>query len=109
MAPHTCSATPEQIDTLLNFLDEHRDLARGRLRSVKGKRLWGELCNVLNSMGGCTKTVQQWQNVGIFFYWDVHEENYQCSKSYLALSYLCKEDPWAGRWAVQSPLSQYSI
>lgn len=61
------SATPEQIDTLLNFLDEHRDLARGRLRSVEGrvqtKRLWGELCNLLNSMGGCRKTVQQWQKV----------------------------------------------
>ncbi|CAG4935778.1 unnamed protein product [Parnassius apollo] len=67
MAPHTGSATTEQIDTLLNFLDEHRDLARGRLRSLEGKvqakRLWDELCNALNSMGGCTKTVQQWQKV----------------------------------------------
>ncbi|CAG4969155.1 unnamed protein product [Parnassius apollo] len=67
MAPHTGSATPEQIDALLNFLDEHRDLARGRLRSLEGKvqvkRLWDELCNTLNSMGGCTKTVQQWQKV----------------------------------------------
>ncbi|CAG5037669.1 unnamed protein product [Parnassius apollo] len=65
MAPHTGSATPEQIDALLNFLDEHRDLARGRLRSLEGKvqakSLWDELCNTLNSMGGCTKTVQQWQ------------------------------------------------
>ncbi|CAK1578756.1 unnamed protein product [Parnassius mnemosyne] len=67
MAPHTGSATPEQIDALLNFLDEHRDLARGRLRSLEGKvqakRLWDELCNTLNSMGGCIKTVQQWQKV----------------------------------------------
>ncbi|CAG5056865.1 unnamed protein product [Parnassius apollo] len=67
MAPHTGSATTEQIDALLNFLDEHRDLARGRLRSLEGKvqakRLWDELCNTLNSMGGCTKTVQQWQKV----------------------------------------------
>ncbi|CAG5043194.1 unnamed protein product [Parnassius apollo] len=53
MAPHTGSATPEQIDALLNFLDEHRDLACGRLRSLEGKvqakRLWDELCNTLNS------------------------------------------------------------
>ncbi|XP_047038592.1 uncharacterized protein LOC124643621 isoform X1 [Helicoverpa zea] len=67
MAPQTGSATPEQIETLLNFLDEHRDLARGRLRGSDGsahaKRLWEELCNNLNSMGGCTKTVQQWQKV----------------------------------------------
>ncbi|XP_045541591.1 uncharacterized protein LOC123723087 [Papilio machaon] len=67
MAPHTGSATPEQIDVLLNFLDEHRDLARGRLRGADGnvqtKRLWQELCNSLNSMGGCTKTIQQWQKV----------------------------------------------
>lgn len=67
MAPHTGSATPEQIETLLNFLDDHRELARGRLRSVEGKvqakRLWDELCRTLNSMGGCTKTNQQWQKV----------------------------------------------
>ncbi|KAL4701877.1 hypothetical protein ACJJTC_018737 [Scirpophaga incertulas] len=67
MAPHTGSSTPEQIDTLLNFLDEHRDLAVGKLRSIEGKvqakRLWEELCNTLNSIGGCTKTVQQWQKV----------------------------------------------
>ncbi|KAL4702207.1 hypothetical protein ACJJTC_012339 [Scirpophaga incertulas] len=67
MAPHTGSSTPEQIDTLLNFLDEHRDLAVGKLRSIEGKvqakRLWEELCNTLNSMGGCTKTVQQWQKL----------------------------------------------
>ncbi|XP_045541907.1 uncharacterized protein LOC123723373 [Papilio machaon] len=65
MAPHTGTATPEQIDVLLNFLDEHRDLARGRLRgadgNVQAKSLWEELCNSLNSMGGCTKTIQQWQ------------------------------------------------
>ncbi|KPJ17543.1 Nuclear pore complex protein Nup98-Nup96 [Papilio machaon] len=36
MAPHTGTATPEQIDVLLNFLDEHRDLARGRLRGADG-------------------------------------------------------------------------
>ncbi|KAL4719887.1 hypothetical protein ACJJTC_005174 [Scirpophaga incertulas] len=56
MAPHTGSATPEQIDTLLNFLDEHRDLAVGKLRNIEGKvqakRLWEKLCNTLNSMGG---------------------------------------------------------
>ncbi|XP_022818281.1 uncharacterized protein LOC111350815 [Spodoptera litura] len=67
MAPWTGSATPEQVDTLLNFLDEHRDLARGHLRSVEGKlqakRLWDEVCNLLNAMGGCTKTVTQWQKV----------------------------------------------
>ncbi|XP_026324653.1 uncharacterized protein LOC113233688 [Hyposmocoma kahamanoa] len=67
MAPHTVSANSEQIETLLNFLFEHKDLARGRLRSAEGKlqakRLWEELCNTLNSVGGCTKTVKQWQKV----------------------------------------------
>ncbi|RVE51201.1 hypothetical protein evm_004166 [Chilo suppressalis] len=60
-------ATPEQIEALLSFLDEHKDLARGRLRSieakVQAKRLWEELCNSLNAMGGSTKTAQQWQKV----------------------------------------------
>ncbi|CAG5050453.1 unnamed protein product [Parnassius apollo] len=69
MAPHTGSATPEQIDALLNFLDEHRDLARGRLRSLEGKvqakRLWDELCNMLNSMGGCTKKFSSGKRYGL--------------------------------------------
>ncbi|XP_041983248.1 uncharacterized protein LOC121736226 [Aricia agestis] len=56
-----------QIETLLNFLEEHRDLARGTLRNVEGRlqaqRLWRDVCDTLNAMGGCTKTVQQWQRV----------------------------------------------
>ncbi|KAL4707295.1 hypothetical protein ACJJTC_019833 [Scirpophaga incertulas] len=41
--------------------------AVGKLRNIEGKvqakRLWEELCNTLNSMGGCTKIVQQWQKL----------------------------------------------
>ncbi|KAL0849017.1 hypothetical protein ABMA28_013390 [Loxostege sticticalis] len=59
--------TAAQIETLLNFLEEHRDLARGILRSVEGRanshRLWESICTTLNAMGGCTKTTKQWQKV----------------------------------------------
>lgn len=61
------SPSHEQLETLLSFLEEHNDLARGLLRSVEGRlqsqRLWGEICSTLNSMGGCTKSIQQWQRV----------------------------------------------
>ena len=59
--------TAAQIDALLDFLDEHRDLARGNLRSIEGRtlthRLWEEISTTLNAMGGCTKTTKQWQKV----------------------------------------------
>ncbi|XP_075980488.1 uncharacterized protein LOC142979464 [Anticarsia gemmatalis] len=67
MAPYTGTVSPDQIEMLLNFLQDHKELARGQLRSCEGKvkarRLWQELCTNLNSMGGCTKTVKQWQKV----------------------------------------------
>ncbi|CAG5006459.1 unnamed protein product [Parnassius apollo] len=68
---HSSSKVSKKFDipNLMDNLKKHRDLARGRLRSLEGKvqakRLWDELCNTLNSMGGCTKTVQQWQKVWI--------------------------------------------
>lgn len=59
--------TAAQIDTLLNFLEEHRDLAQGNLRSIEGRtltfRLWEEISTTLNAMGGCTKMMKQWQKV----------------------------------------------
>ncbi|KAL4718247.1 hypothetical protein ACJJTC_018246 [Scirpophaga incertulas] len=44
MAPHTGSATPEQIDTLLNFLDEHscREIEEYRRQSA-GKEAVGRI------------------------------------------------------------------
>ncbi|KAL4718365.1 hypothetical protein ACJJTC_001069 [Scirpophaga incertulas] len=57
MAPHTGSATPEQIDTLLNFLDEHRDLAVGKLRNIEGKEAVGKIVQYTEFYGW--KTSQQ--------------------------------------------------
>ena len=63
--------TAAQIDALLNFLEEHRDLAQGNLRSIDGRtlnhRLWDEICTTLNAMGGCTKTTKQWQKVSFHY------------------------------------------
>lgn len=59
--------TAEQIEMLLNFLQEHQDLARGHLRDVSGRartrELWQDLANNLNACGGTVKTVKQWQRV----------------------------------------------
>ncbi|XP_072941215.1 uncharacterized protein [Epargyreus clarus] len=63
----TTAATRPQLYALVNFMGEHPDLARGLLRGadarVRAKQLWEELCVTLNSMGGCCKTVEQWQRV----------------------------------------------
>ncbi|KAL0818777.1 hypothetical protein ABMA28_008104 [Loxostege sticticalis] len=61
----TAPPTAEQIEVLLNFLQEHQDLARGLLRDVSGRArtrdLWQDLANNLNACGGTVKTVKQWQ------------------------------------------------
>ncbi|KAG6442832.1 hypothetical protein O3G_MSEX002516 [Manduca sexta] len=60
-----CSA--DQLNVLLNFLHDNKELARGMLRTSDGraraKRLWKEISQLLNSLGGSIKTVQQWQKV----------------------------------------------
>ncbi|KAL0861286.1 hypothetical protein ABMA27_008847 [Loxostege sticticalis] len=59
--------TAEQIEMLLNFLQEHQDLARGHLRDVSGRAqtrdLWLDLANNGNACGGTVKAVKQWQRV----------------------------------------------
>jgi hypothetical protein len=64
------SATSEQILVLLEFLSEHQDLARNYVRSQDGRartaRLWAEITQQLNSLGGAVKTATQWQKVIIF-------------------------------------------
>ncbi|XP_048484600.1 uncharacterized protein LOC125490186 [Plutella xylostella] len=61
------NCSTEQIQELLEFLFEHQDLARGRMRSVDGRarsnRLWQEIAQKLNALGGCAKTVSQWMKV----------------------------------------------
>ncbi|KAL0830010.1 hypothetical protein ABMA28_003468 [Loxostege sticticalis] len=57
--------TAEQIEMLLNFLQEHQDLARGHLRDASGRaqrsrRQWEELAVRLNSLGGTIKNYKQW-------------------------------------------------
>ncbi|XP_059058371.1 uncharacterized protein LOC131851825 [Achroia grisella] len=59
--------TVEQVHTLLTFLAEHQELARGHCRNAEGRtrstQLWVRLTDELNALGGCTKTVKQWQKV----------------------------------------------
>ncbi|XP_059055912.1 uncharacterized protein LOC131849809 [Achroia grisella] len=59
--------TVEQVDTLLTYLSEHQELARGLCRNAEGRtrstQLWVRLTDELNALGGCTKTIKQWQKV----------------------------------------------
>ncbi|KAL0868277.1 hypothetical protein ABMA27_007808 [Loxostege sticticalis] len=59
------TATHEQIEMLLQFLQEHTGLAKGHINSpdarAHSKRLWAELTDQLKSLGGAVKTTKQWQ------------------------------------------------
>ncbi|KAL0868278.1 hypothetical protein ABMA27_007808 [Loxostege sticticalis] len=61
------TATHEQIEMLLQFLQEHTGLAKGHINSpdarAHSKRLWAELTDQLKSLGGAVKTTKQWQKV----------------------------------------------
>lgn len=92
------NATGEQIEMLLDYMQEHQDLARGRLlRDVDGrvraKQQWTELTTTLNGLGGSVKTAKQWQKVRFFYfvimsfiYCEVHVSNY-------ILGYLSHYEP----------------
>lgn len=60
-------ATPKQVRHLLAFLKEEKEMAKGCLRSFEGRlksrRLWAQLTEELNAMGGSIKTTKQWQRV----------------------------------------------
>ena len=52
---------------MLNFMEEHIDLANGRLSCANGKAtsdsLWKDLVNLLNSMGIPNRDVEGWKKV----------------------------------------------
>ncbi|RVE40844.1 hypothetical protein evm_014506 [Chilo suppressalis] len=60
-------ANPEQLSTLLEFMKSHGDLARpltGAQGRVRSDRLWADLTNILNAVGGgVTKTTDKWKKV----------------------------------------------
>ncbi|GBP98015.1 hypothetical protein EVAR_90260_1 [Eumeta japonica] len=66
--PQRMRASPEQFSALVDFMERYGDLSRpqpgaqGRLRA---DRLWQELTNLLNSMGGgVRKSVDKWRKTG---------------------------------------------
>lgn len=54
---------------IADFMEEHIELARGRLSCANArdefKRLWAELTNSLNSLGYGTRNTEKWQRVSI--------------------------------------------
>lgn len=61
------TATPQQVEYLLEYLKVHPCLAKGFIRGpdarVKKKQLWATVTETLNSLGGAIKTADQWQKV----------------------------------------------
>ncbi|KAE8743389.1 hypothetical protein FOCC_FOCC010994 [Frankliniella occidentalis] len=57
----------KQKEALLQFMESHKDFAKGRVNAQQGsqcsKMLWEKLRNLLNGMPGATKTVAQWKEV----------------------------------------------
>ncbi|XP_050563957.1 myb-related transcription factor, partner of profilin [Spodoptera frugiperda] len=60
-------ASQEQLSTLLEYMATHGDLARplaGSQGRVRSDRLWTELTNILNAVGGgVSKTTDKWKKV----------------------------------------------
>ncbi|XP_026728291.1 myb-related transcription factor, partner of profilin-like isoform X2 [Trichoplusia ni] len=60
-------ASPEQMTTMLEYMETHGDLARplaGPQGRVRLDRLWTELANMLNAVGGgVSKTTNKWKKV----------------------------------------------
>ncbi|XP_060801523.1 myb-related transcription factor, partner of profilin-like [Amyelois transitella] len=60
-------ASPEQLSTLLEYMESHGDLARpvaGAQGRVRSDQLWSDLTNILNSVGGgVNKTTDKWKKV----------------------------------------------
>ncbi|XP_060801587.1 MAP7 domain-containing protein 1 [Amyelois transitella] len=60
-------ASPEQLSTLLEYMESHGDLARpvaGAQGRVRSDQLWSDLTNILNSVGGGVhKTTDKWKKV----------------------------------------------
>lgn len=53
---------------ILDFMENHREFATGRLIGINGrevnKKLWGDLASKLNSLGLGIRPVEKWQKVG---------------------------------------------
>lgn len=59
--------TASHWEIIINFMETHLDVARGRINGPAGKetfkKLWVELANQLNAAGLGERTVQKWQKV----------------------------------------------
>lgn len=57
----------EQIELLINIMENHKDLVRGRLRlkeaRTKSKKLWEECATLLNITVGAYTSVVEWNKV----------------------------------------------
>lgn len=65
--PKRSRATAEQLSRMVDFLMETPGLAQGKFQKLHGKvendRKWAELTDLLNSLGGAVKTLEQWHTV----------------------------------------------
>ncbi|XP_075977881.1 uncharacterized protein LOC142977692 isoform X2 [Anticarsia gemmatalis] len=60
-------ASPEQFSILLDYMERHGDLSRpqqGPQGRIKSERMWNELANTLNSLGGgVIKSPDKWKKI----------------------------------------------
>lgn len=56
-----------QIESLVDFLEDHPGIAKGLLKSNNGraetKKKWAEIATSLNALGGANKDGQGWAKV----------------------------------------------
>lgn len=60
-------ATAAQVTAMVDFMQEHSDVAKGLLNSGLEREdmeaQWQDLTTTLNSMGGAVKSVDKWKQV----------------------------------------------
>ena len=65
-------ASAEQLNQMVDFMLANEGLAGGIFQKLHGKvesdKKWSELKELLNSLGGAVKSVDQWHTVSKHFY-----------------------------------------
>lgn len=59
-------ATARQLEVMVDFMENHLEFAKGRLKGVDNESLWNELRKKLNRYDGPTKKVVGWKKVCIY-------------------------------------------
>lgn len=84
----SANITNEQKTLLIEFMDKHLDLVKGKFTSSftmkTATSLWMEISAILNAANGTRKDWKEWRKVNIFIKFGIHV----CLAYYLHCNYI---------------------